>query len=111
MFQLRGQNLQPNELIELWITDPTGIYVLFPDRGLADGQGRIGYEPALDLEVDNDVPPGVYGIHFRGTSSGTRVSFYFTVVGTSAGKLPTSGTNWYFVQQLSGKGFGTPLLP
>ncbi len=111
VFQLRGQNLQSNELVELWITDPTGVYVLFPDRGLADGEGRIGYEPPLDLEVSNDLPPGVYGIHFRGMFSGTRVSLYFTVVGTSAGRVPTSGTRLHFVQQLSGKGFGTPVLP
>lgn len=88
-FQIRGQNLQPNEELEFWFTEPNGVYILFPGRVVADNQGRIGYDPPLDLALEgNDYLPGVYGFHFRGKSSGTRVSTYFTFLRqTNAGLM------------------------
>ena len=77
--QIRGQGLRPGEPLEFWITDPSGAYVLLPETPIADSQGRIGVNPPLDLEVTEDALPGVYGIHFRGQQSGSRVDVYFTV--------------------------------
>ncbi|NWF81898.1 MAG: hypothetical protein HXY37_17925 [Chloroflexi bacterium] len=79
--QIRGQGLRPGETLEFWITEPSGAYVLFPDTVPADGQGRIGYDPPLDLQVQPNSTPGVYGVHFRGQASGARVDVYFSVVG------------------------------
>jgi hypothetical protein len=89
-FQIRGQGLQANEALDLWVTDPTGSYVLLPDKSKADSSGRIGYSPALDLPVNTDAPAGVYGVHYRGVSSGVRVDVYFTVVGSTRA-LPGAG--------------------
>jgi hypothetical protein len=77
--QVRGQGLRAGEPLEFWITDPSGAYVLLPERPTADAQGLIGVNPPLDLEVTDDALPGVYGIHFRGTQSGARVDVYFSV--------------------------------
>ncbi len=96
IFSVRGQNLQPGEALEFWITEPTGFYILLPFDAAADGQGRIGYDPVLDLNVDNSFAPGVYGFHFRGRSSGARVSVYFTVVGTSGSGMQTPLTSTMF---------------
>jgi hypothetical protein len=80
VFQVRGQGLLPNEPAEFWITDPAGAYTLLPDPSYADGQGRVGYEPVLDMVAGPDFGPGVYGFHFRGTRSGGRVDVYVTLV-------------------------------
>ena len=77
--QIRGQGLRPGERLDYWITDPSGAYVLLPDAPAAQSDGRIGYSPALDLQVQDDSLPGVYGVHFRGRQSGARVDVYFTV--------------------------------
>ncbi len=84
LFQIRGQNLQPGEEIELWVTDPSGVYVLFPGTGMADAQGRVGYDPPIDVEASSNLLPGVYGVHFRGRQSRARVSVYFTFTGSGA---------------------------
>jgi hypothetical protein len=81
VFQIRGQNLQPNEPLELWLTEPGGTYALLPSNTNADSAGRVGYSPAMDLRATGDFTPGIYGIHFRGRTSGARVSVYFTYVG------------------------------
>ncbi|NJM05690.1 hypothetical protein HC891_05115 [Candidatus Gracilibacteria bacterium] len=83
IYQIRGQGLQAGEEVEYWITDPLGAYTLFPTPLRADGQGRIGYEPPINLQANDQTAPGVFGIHFRGRSSGVRVDVYFTVIGTS----------------------------
>ncbi|MGQ9926851.1 MAG: hypothetical protein ACUVS4_08270 [Chloroflexaceae bacterium] len=77
--QIRGEGLRPGEPLEFWITDPSGAYVLFPDTPVADSQGRVGYDPLLDLQIQPDSLPGVYGVHFRGEASGARVDVYFSV--------------------------------
>jgi hypothetical protein len=77
-FQLRGHGLQPNEELEYWETYPDGGYVLYDENLRADGQGRIGYEPPMNLYGDADTTQGVYGFHFRGRSSGARVDLYLT---------------------------------
>ncbi|NTU81601.1 MAG: hypothetical protein HGA45_19840 [Chloroflexales bacterium] len=79
VLQVRGQGLRPGERLDYWITDPSGAYVLLPDSPAAEGDGRIGYNPALDLKVTEEALAGVYGIHFRGRQSGARVDVYFTV--------------------------------
>jgi hypothetical protein len=84
IFQIRGQNLWPNESLELWITEPGGTYALFPDNVNADEQGRVGYSPTLDLQATTDFVPGVYGIHFRGQASRIVVSVYFTYNGPAS---------------------------
>jgi hypothetical protein len=78
--QVRGQGLRPGESLDYWITDPAGNYVLLPDAPAADAQGRVGFNPTLDLAVPADALAGIYGVHFRGSQSGARVSVYFTVV-------------------------------
>jgi hypothetical protein len=78
--QIRGQGLRPGELLDYWITNPAGAYVLLPSPLVADGEGRIGFTPALDLSMPADALAGVYGVHFRGRQSGARVSVYFTMV-------------------------------
>jgi hypothetical protein len=83
IYQIRGQGLQANEAVEYWITDPLGAYTLFPNLLRADSQGRIGYEPPINLQAVEQTAPGVFGIHFRGLASGVRVDIYFTVTGTS----------------------------
>ncbi|MBX0331585.1 hypothetical protein K2Z83_28440, partial [Oscillochloris sp. ZM17-4] len=82
-FQVRGQGFQPSEGLEVWTTDPTGTYTLLADQMQADGGGRIGYDPPIDLTAPADAIPGVYGIHFRSPASGARVDVYFTVVGSA----------------------------
>jgi hypothetical protein len=70
VIQIRGQGLVPNEELETWITEPSGAYFLVPQARRADGQGRVGYDPVLDLRVLEEATSGVYGLHFRGRSSG-----------------------------------------
>lgn len=77
--QIRGEGLRPGEPLEFWITDPSGAYVLFPETPVADDQGRIGYNPPRDLQIQPNSLPGVYGVHFRGKASGARVDVYFSV--------------------------------
>ncbi len=77
--QFRGQGLRPGEELEFWITDPSGAYTLLPRGPLADSQGRVGYEPPLDLQAPDSALPGVYGVHLRGRQSGARVDLYFTL--------------------------------
>jgi hypothetical protein len=91
IFQIRGRNLQPGEPLEFWTTEPDGVYTLFPVDVQADSQGRVGYDPRLDLNTTGSFLPGVYGVHFRGTQSGTHVAIYFTYTGmqTQAQGLPT----------------------
>ena len=81
VFQLRGQGFQPNERLQYWSTAPDGTYVLYPDEIAADAQGRIGYNPPLDLYGTGETLPGVYGFHFRGKSGGARVDLYLTFTG------------------------------
>ncbi|NNJ10965.1 hypothetical protein EKD04_011540 [Chloroflexales bacterium ZM16-3] len=90
-FQVRGQGFQPNEDLEVWMTDPTGTYTLLPDQMLADASGRIGYDPPIDLTAPSGAIPGVYGIHFRSPASGMRVDVYFTLIG-DAKAVPGSPT-------------------
>lgn len=80
--QIRGQGLAAGEPLEYWVTDPSGAYTLVANPPAADGQGRIGYEPPFNVEVNDQVLAGVYGVHFRGKNSGRRVDIYFTVSGT-----------------------------
>lgn len=82
VFQLRGQGFQPGERLQYWSTAPDGTYVLYPDEIAADSQGRIGYNPPLDLYGTDETLPGVYGFHFRGKSSGVRVDLYLTFTGS-----------------------------
>jgi hypothetical protein len=89
--QIRGQGLRAGEPLEFWITDPSGAYVLLPETPRADGQGRIGVDPPLDLQVTEDALPGVYGIHFRGQQSGARVDVYFTVSRPAAQGVASQG--------------------
>jgi len=77
-FQLRGHGLQANEELEYWETYPDGSYVLYYDSLRADSQGRIGYEPPMNLYGDGETTQGIYGFHFRGRSSGARVDLYLT---------------------------------
>lgn len=79
IFQLRGQGFLPDEQLELWTTEPDGVYTLFPDYARADEQGRVGVDPALDIQTTAEYLPGVYGVHFRGVSSGARADLYFTL--------------------------------
>ncbi len=81
--QIRGEGLRPGEPLEFWITEPSGTYVLFPDNPVADDQGRIGYNPPLDLRIQAGSLSGVYGVHFRGKASGARVDVYFRVAATT----------------------------
>ncbi|MBC8075469.1 MAG: hypothetical protein H7Y32_05285 [Chloroflexales bacterium] len=82
VFQLRGQGFQPGETLQYWSTAPDGTYVLYPDQIQADSQGRIGYNPPLDLYGTGETLPGVYGFHFRGKAGGVRVDLYLTFTGT-----------------------------
>ncbi|NJO04126.1 MAG: hypothetical protein HC876_00500 [Chloroflexaceae bacterium] len=78
-FQIRVQGMQPGEEVEVWTTEPHGVYTLVPAIGIADNRGLVGYDPPLDLQVTDDYYLGVYGIHFRGLRSGTRADAYFTL--------------------------------
>lgn len=78
VFELRGYGLQPDEALESWITDPTGAYTFLPEAVYADAQGRVGYQPVLNIVANHELVLGVYGFHFRGKSSGRQVSIYFT---------------------------------
>jgi hypothetical protein len=91
-FLFRGTGFAPNEALEFWLTDPSGTYVLFPGTVGSDAQGRIGYDPPLDLTVTDDALAGVYGLHFRSLASGARVEFYFKVLpSTAATPQPGAG--------------------
>jgi len=101
VFQIRGQGLQQNEQLEFWITEPNGSYTLVPQNALADREGRVGYEPPLDLVSTGQFQPGVYGIHFRGKSSGQRVDIYFSYLdekttGSSLSLLPDQHKRPFF---------------
>jgi hypothetical protein len=85
IFQVRGQGFQANESLEVWATDPSGTYVLLSNLAKADGSGRVGYSPPLDLSVSANPLPGVYGMHYRSPASGARMDVYFTVTGQAKG--------------------------
>lgn len=106
-FRVRGQNLRPNEDLEFWITEPSGAYTLLPLPIAADGQGRVGYDPALDITATEEILAGVYGFHFRGRASGARVDVYFTITGNTRA-APGAGLRLF--RQLSGRG-ALPALP
>lgn len=96
VFQVRGSGLTPYEEVEVWITEPPGLYTLIPPGIFtADAQGNVGYEPPMDLTMTNEFAPGVYGIHFRGKSSGARVDVYFTYIvpGAASIHLPLPTTH------------------
>ncbi len=101
-FQVRGGGLRPNELTELWITDPLGGYLLYPEPFQAEADGRIGYNPPFDLTATNEAAAGVYGIHFRGLESRARVDVYFTVTGPAGQGTP--GASLRMVEQLIATG-------
>jgi hypothetical protein len=82
VIQVRGQGLAANEEVEYWVTDPSGAYTLVSGTPRTDEQGRIGYAPSYSLQVTDEALSGIYGLHFRGRSSGKRVDIYFTVTGT-----------------------------
>jgi hypothetical protein len=84
-FDVRGGGLAPNETAEVWITDPNGIYLLYPEPFGVDANGRVGINPTLYLQTDPQSPSGVWGIHFRGLSSRARVDIYVTVTGSTRG--------------------------
>lgn len=84
-FDIRGGGLASNEPTELWLTDPNGIYLLYPDAPNADANGRLGVNPTLWLQTEAGSPAGVYGIHFRGRNTGARVDIYVTVTGNARG--------------------------
>jgi hypothetical protein len=79
VFALTGRGFRANELLELWITSPDGVYVLVSGR--ADRSGRIGYTPSLLVQLGAQNPTGVYGYHYIGTQTGHRVDLYFTFTG------------------------------
>ena len=79
VFALTGRGFRANELLELWITSPDGVYVLV--LGRADRSGRIGYAPSLLVQLGAQNPTGVYGYHYIGTQTGHRVDLYFTFNG------------------------------
>ncbi|MDW8390343.1 MAG: hypothetical protein RMK84_09470 [Oscillochloridaceae bacterium] len=94
--QIRGEGLRPGEPLEFWITDPSGAYVLFPETPVADDQGRIGYNPPRDLQIQPNSLPGVYGVHFRGKASGARVDIYFSVTLATRAAPDPEGMNRQF---------------
>jgi hypothetical protein len=79
-FRLSATGFRANEVLEFWITAPDGIYYLAPSV-TADSRGRIGYAPALVVQLGQLNPAGVYGYHYRGTRSGVRADMYFTFNG------------------------------
>jgi hypothetical protein len=81
VFTIRGENLQPGEEVEFWMTEPSGSYTLVPGGMTADAKGRVGYMPPLDMIAHLDMSPGVYGFHFLGKSSGQRVEVYVVYTG------------------------------
>ncbi|NTW01446.1 MAG: hypothetical protein HGA19_09060 [Oscillochloris sp.] len=100
IFQLRGSGFQPNEELQVWTTDPTGIYILMPYPFYADGSGQIGYDPVLDMTAPADVVPGVYGIHFRSVANpAKRVDMYFTATNNAKA---TPGNGKWLANELGG---------
>jgi hypothetical protein len=79
VFALSGAGFRANEVLELWITSPDGVYYLTSAR--ADARGRVGIAPGLLVQLGAQNPTGVYGYHYRGTQSGWRVDLYFTYTG------------------------------
>jgi len=82
-FNLQGHGLAPNEPAEVWITEPGGVYLLYPERVTADAAGRLGANPPLFLQPSSNAAPGVYGVHFRGVNTRVRVDIYMTVTGSA----------------------------
>ena len=80
VFALSGTGFRANELLDLWITSPDGIYLLTSAR--ADRNGRVGYAPSMLVQLGPQNPTGVYGYHYLGTQSGQRVDLYFTFTGS-----------------------------
>jgi hypothetical protein len=78
--QIRAEGFMPGETVEYWLTDANGAYTLFAEQPVADASGRVGYDPAIDLEISAELSPGVYGVHYRGSGSGVRADIYFTIV-------------------------------
>ena len=79
VFALSGTGFQANEVLELWITSPDGIYYLTSAR--ADARGRIGYTPGMLVQFGPQNPTGVYGYHYRSARSGWQVDLYLTYTG------------------------------
>ncbi|RRR67202.1 MAG: hypothetical protein EI684_19320 [Candidatus Viridilinea halotolerans] len=77
--RVAGYGLRPNELVEQWITEPDGGYVLMPFGDQADALGQIGVTTEKIFWTPEDALAGVYGVHMRGLESGARVSVYFSV--------------------------------
>lgn len=98
-FQVRGSGMRPNELVEFWITDALGGYVLYPEPVRAAADGRVGFDPPFDLTANSDTPAGVYGVHFRGLESGARIATYFTVTGRGGQAHPRAA--WQIAQQFT----------
>lgn len=80
VFALSGTGFRANELLDLWITSPDGVYLLTSAR--ADRNGRVGYAPSMLVQLGPQNPIGVYGYHYLGTQSGQRVDLYFTFTGS-----------------------------
>lgn len=80
VFQLSGAGFRSDEVVEHWITGPDGVYLLVGTRQ-ADRQGRIGYNPGLQVQLGQQNAAGIYGYHFRGTRSGVRVDLYLNFTG------------------------------
>jgi hypothetical protein len=81
VFTIHGQNLQPNEPVEFWMTEPAGSYTLSPLPLTADAQGQLGYAMPIEMVGQQELSAGVYGFHFRGKASQQRVDVYFTYTG------------------------------
>jgi hypothetical protein len=81
VFAIQAINFLPGEAVEFWITEPSGAYSLYPDQQRADNQGRIGFEPLLNITANHELSPGVYGFHFRGVQSQIRADVYCTYMG------------------------------
>jgi hypothetical protein len=80
-FRLTGTGFRANELLELWITSPDGVYYYVGVTVRADSRGRIGYTPPQVVQFGGGSPTGVYGYHYRGVTSKARVDLYFTFKG------------------------------
>jgi len=97
IFLMHGAGFLPNEQLELWTTEPDGVYTLFPEYARADEQGRIGVDPALNIQTTAEYLPGVYGVHFRGVTSNARADLYFTLTfvggGYSSSSAAPAGTS------------------
>lgn len=87
-FAIRAEGFTPYETVEHWITEPNGLYTLSPGDIRADGEGRIGYEPPLDVVATNEFIAGIYGFHFRGKGSHHRADIYFRYISPAVAAMP-----------------------